>query len=1550
MFVALIAVHAVPASGGPANDNFLAAQPLAGETGSVTGNNDGASAEPAEPANQGRTVWYRWTAPRTATYFFRTGGSRFDTTLALYAGDNLSGLVPVAFNDNGEGEGLQSRVDLSAPAGTTYAVRVDGANGAQGDLTLSWGPIGTGAAEVRLNRIVYSPGGLLTATVSGVPIDLPFEARRLFVTAGSNDVEVLPLIPTDQPGVWVTASPLPVERASDPNQFRQFDGQLTLMPNQMFTAIFMPYTAPNGPTEPPPTADPLYARLAADFGVMEAPDFADAPVQVAPQIAMTDDERQIPPGGKTIGTVAASDGLALQVPLDELIFYPRNAAQFAAFLEETQGALLAEQTFDEDPHTPTRAYLVRVNPSLGDVSHVSQLRALMGDHDSLLVSSPSTLQIFALALQLQLDGFVVGLNPRLQFMGAPITRDGNADPYINFMTNDATLPAVRSFRLPPVGLRECWAYTALWDADTRSIPVAFLDMGFAPNLDFRGYNPSAPDLGIFQRDDSGAVGSAVGPPTVGASLFGPAVWHGNGVVTTAAGVLNNGWGSAGTGGQLIVPMLYKMGLKSYAFEMGARMKQTTDDGAVLINISAGYPCRLKTYSVPDISLCSVGGRALLCTELSTLLAAGVATVCAIPIVNIVACPLAIAAASTAVAACYATLLAGDPSGPMRDGVNYALARGVTIVSIAGNSPSKAALGAICDLVRCGPQDVSEFEIIPGTFPGVICVGAADNNSPFPNVHYFGARVDLWAPINTTYFAPPTIDAVTGPDKQGQIDGFGGTSAAAPYIAGIIAMMQAVNPLLDPRTAGLTADQRAAIPGRIRDLLVTTATPASALPVDPSGQRRNLVNAYAALRAATPETIRAFWPIAYDGSVGFDETATTHDDTPSVGTVVSGTATTTKRGTILYLAAQSPDGRTFSDVDWYAWQTPSVPGIYVGGRIQLRYPAGRGTLLVNNEEGTLLPAPAGSTEVTREFLIPDTADSCRRDFRVSGAGGGDNVYLITFLEAKRKDYSIPPDRYDRLDLNPPGWPNNDVPDRAIPLGTSVSPWPIWLWTLTAETALYTNWEFHVDGLTLHSKSDDDWFRLGMPPDGCSGCGLLSIEAVEGVTVAVHSESSPPISWPLIGMEDGGVEFIATALECRFPLLIHLFNNTCTPLTYDLKITWTARSRAGCRAVYERPGLDGSVRLIFPAPVSDPPGWGTPLRFLDPARGPWDYATDAAGRITQPSETPIHWRGSGGFRLQARVPLDASMWLKLFDRNGSLLAQSATPDLIPVLGAGGAALMPSLRPATQGEETFILELTLPQLAPDTYVLSFSHGRYQTPIELILPRDAISNHSASLEDRLATGFVPGDVDGDGTLTGADLQLASMFVNQQAIPTSEQLRHGDANGNGQLDLDDMQRLQQALVGQHDLFTEWPTPIFRIALSRSMTEPDADSDGLPDWWEYSFGLDPRDPGDAELDADADGLANRAEFQTFTNPRDPGDCLELAATAVGPNAVRLRFQAVPDRSYVVEYADVLRDSGNAGPVWRRLTEVNPAPYYRVLELNDSIDGAQRFYRLVLSTP
>jgi hypothetical protein len=52
-------------------------------------------------------------------------------------------------------------------------------------------------------------------------------------------------------------------------------------------------------------------------------------------------------------------------------------------------------------------------------------------------------------------------------------------------------------------------------------------------------------------------------------------------------------------------------------------------------------------------------------------------------------------------------------------------------------------------------------------------------------------------------------------------------------------------------------------------------------------------------------------------------------------------------------------------------------------------------------------------------------------------------------------------------------------------------------------------------------------------------------------------------------------------------------------------------------------------------------------------------------------------------------------------------------------------------------------------------------------------------------------------------------------------------------------------------------------------TNSDTDSDGMSDDWEVQYGLDPLDPADADVDGDGDGYTNAEEYQRGTDPTDP---------------------------------------------------------------------------------
>lgn len=126
----------------PANDDFADAQVLTGTSGQTSGTNNLATVQPGEPQHAGnpggRSLWWKWQAPEDGTLLLSTEGSSLDTLLAVYTGDLVSALTPVAQNDDAfEGSGF-SKVQHAVRAQTWYAIAVDGYNGATGVVQLAY--------------------------------------------------------------------------------------------------------------------------------------------------------------------------------------------------------------------------------------------------------------------------------------------------------------------------------------------------------------------------------------------------------------------------------------------------------------------------------------------------------------------------------------------------------------------------------------------------------------------------------------------------------------------------------------------------------------------------------------------------------------------------------------------------------------------------------------------------------------------------------------------------------------------------------------------------------------------------------------------------------------------------------------------------------------------------------------------------------------------------------------------------------------------------------------------------------------------------------------------------------------------------------------------------------------------------------------------------------------------------------------------------------------------------------------------------------------------
>ncbi|MBI2946819.1 MAG: immunoglobulin domain-containing protein [Verrucomicrobia bacterium] len=124
----------------PLNDDFLWRIPLAGSEARVTGSNVGAGKQNGEPQHAGEpggySVWWTWTPTVAGTVTIDTQGSEIDTLLAVYTGESVSTLVPVASNNDGDFR-ITSLLSFVAEAGRAYHIAVDGVEGETGSIVLN---------------------------------------------------------------------------------------------------------------------------------------------------------------------------------------------------------------------------------------------------------------------------------------------------------------------------------------------------------------------------------------------------------------------------------------------------------------------------------------------------------------------------------------------------------------------------------------------------------------------------------------------------------------------------------------------------------------------------------------------------------------------------------------------------------------------------------------------------------------------------------------------------------------------------------------------------------------------------------------------------------------------------------------------------------------------------------------------------------------------------------------------------------------------------------------------------------------------------------------------------------------------------------------------------------------------------------------------------------------------------------------------------------------------------------------------------------------------
>ncbi|MFA5265048.1 MAG: S8 family peptidase, partial [Opitutaceae bacterium] len=108
----------------PFNDDFASRAHLQGANVSVRSSNQWGSVETGEPQHAGiasyASLWWDWTAPTNGQVTLDSSGGAFDAGVAVYTGDTLSTLTPVAGAYDTTTSNHTGRLSFAALAGTSY--------------------------------------------------------------------------------------------------------------------------------------------------------------------------------------------------------------------------------------------------------------------------------------------------------------------------------------------------------------------------------------------------------------------------------------------------------------------------------------------------------------------------------------------------------------------------------------------------------------------------------------------------------------------------------------------------------------------------------------------------------------------------------------------------------------------------------------------------------------------------------------------------------------------------------------------------------------------------------------------------------------------------------------------------------------------------------------------------------------------------------------------------------------------------------------------------------------------------------------------------------------------------------------------------------------------------------------------------------------------------------------------------------------------------------------------------------------------------------------
>ena len=479
---------------------------------------------------------------------------------------------------------------------------------------------------------------------------------------------------------------------------------------------------------------------------------------------------------RQIGAMVDADGNLDEFALDEVVLEFHSQDELDDFLARydatviRDGAAMPIEGITPAEHTPDSSglYLIRVDLDRSSLTDLPSNMAVAGFDGHFTFSSEKAARLVALLARerdLPIRPNTV-MRPQAT-TDHPVTGGGNLDASEwPWMTED-------DFWLTPeedglsVGVVNAWDYLEYMCAlpchepgetvDWNPVYAAIIDGGFAldettgvplnDNTDYFYFGDKPLQVDMVDRD-----GTAGGRNRTSCGLGCSSPWHGQGSFGVLAARPSNNFGSAGTGGPVTIPILVRVDWTWYGAVEGMF---TVGDATRAAGVGFGA----------DIISLSLGG--------------GCYSIC-----GIVDPPASV-----------------DFPGYMQRAVLTATTYGAVVVAGAGNGSDQLNGG---DMAPCELDAVICVGSIAGSWNNT---GSGEQPKWAKNSSNYGSSVDIWAPTNilsttnpdtvagdsnSTCDAPPSTPVAARPFTCDELVNSSGTSAATPFVAGIIALMIALD--------------------------------------------------------------------------------------------------------------------------------------------------------------------------------------------------------------------------------------------------------------------------------------------------------------------------------------------------------------------------------------------------------------------------------------------------------------------------------------------------------------------------------------------------------------------------------------------------------------------------------------------------------------------------------------------------------------------------------------------------------------------------------------